>query len=170
MAAHRTLLLLAFAFPALLSAQERPIEIGLDGGLEYSFNSELFTVALPLQRVRAAFPSKDRLAFEPALSFTRLSSNGESLIALILQVGALYGFGSGRNTTYARPFAGIEYVDGSGIDSDAVFDLGVGVGSRSRLTDRLALRFEATVTGQFGTSGGTDGALGGTVGLSFFTR
>jgi hypothetical protein len=120
--------------------------------------------------VRAAFPAEDRLAFEPALSFVRASSNGSSLVVLAIQVGALYDLDPTRSRTYARPFVGLEYADASFSDPDTVFDLGVGFGTRSRIADRLALRIEATITGRFGSTGGTDGGLGATAGLSFFTR
>jgi hypothetical protein len=120
--------------------------------------------------VRAAFPLEHRLAIEPALSFTRLSSNGESLAALVMRVGVLYDLEDEGNTTYARPFVGIEYADASFGDSETVFDLGAGVGTRSRIAHRLALRIEASITGRFGAEGGADGVIGTTVGLSFFTR
>jgi hypothetical protein len=164
------LLFLAFSLPSVLSAQQRGIEIGLDGGLQYAFDAELLTISVPFQRVRAAFPTDERLAFEPALSFTRLSSGGESAAALALELGALYNFGAERNTSYARPFVGFEYTDASFSDGTTVFDLGIGVGSRSRIADRLALRFEGTATGRFPEGGGIDGAFGATIGLSFFTR
>jgi hypothetical protein len=165
-----TLLLVALSLPSILFAQQRSIELGLDGGLQYSFDAELLTLAVPFQRVRAAFPSGYRLALEPALSFTRLSSNGESLTVLAIQVGAVYDLAATRTSTYARPFAGFEYADASFSDGETVFDLGVGFGTRSRLADQLALRIEASLTGRFGESGGTDGVIGATIGLSFFTR
>jgi hypothetical protein len=153
-----------------LHAQSQSLEIGLDGGLQYSFDANLLTIAVPFQRVRAAFPLEHRLAIEPSLSFTRFSSEGESLVALALGVGVLYDLDAERNTTYARPFAAIEYADASFGDSQTVFNLGAGIGTRSRLADRLALRIEANLTGRFGQEGGTDGVIGATVGLSFFTR
>ena len=156
--------------PSMLVAQQNNVEIGLDGGLEYAFDADLLTIALPFQRVRAAFPLEHRLAIEPAISFTRLSSNGASLAALVMRVGVLYDLGDERNTTFARPFFGIEYADASFGDSETVFDLGAGIGTRTRIADRLALRIEGSLTGRFGAEGGTDGVIGATVGLSFFTR
>ena len=89
---------------------------------------------------------------------------------VVIQVGVLYDLAAAGTSTYARPFAGIEYADATFSDAEAVFDLGIGFGTRSRLADRLALRIEANVTGRFGQSGGADGMIGATVGLSFFTR
>ena len=162
-------LLVGLCLPSDLFAQQHRIEIGLDGGVQYAFDANLFTIAIPFQRVRAAFPLEHRLAIEPAFSFTRLSSEGVSVAALAIQVGALYDLDATRNSTYARPFAGIEYSDASFSGGETVFDLGVGVGTRSPLADKLALRIEANVTGRFGAEGGTDAVIGATVGLSFFT-
>jgi hypothetical protein len=155
--------------PSLLVAQQHDVEIGLDGGMSYSFDGELLTIAIPFQRVRAAFPLEHRLAFEPALSFTRLSSNGVSVASLMMGVGVLYDLDGTPGASYARPFVGLEYADVFG-GSETVFDLGAGIGTRTRIADRLALRFEGSITGRFGASGGTDGVIGATVGLSFFTR
>lgn len=157
------------SIPSVLVGQQNNIEIGLDGGLEYAFDPNLLTIAAPFQRVRAAFPLEHRLAIEPALSFTRLSSNGESVAALVMRVGVLYDLDVDRNATYARPFAGIEYADASFGDTETVFDLGAGIGTRTFIADRLAVRIEASLTGRFGMEGGTDGVIGATVGLSFFT-
>jgi hypothetical protein len=163
-------LLAVCLIPSMLAAQQYDIEIGLDGGLEYAFDGDLLTIALPFQRVRAAFPLEHRLAIEPSLSFTRLSSNGASLAALVMGIAALYDLEARGKATYARPFFGIEYADASFGDAETVFDLGAGIGTRSRIADRLALRIEASVAGRFGAEGGTDGVIGATVGLSFFTR
>ena len=157
------------SIPSMLVAQQSSIELGLDGGLEYAFDPDLLTIAAPFQRFRAAFPSSDRLAIEPSLSFSRFSSNGESLTAMVIRVGALYDLERERGSTFVRPFAGFEYADASFGDSETVFDLGAGIGTRSRLAEQLALRIEANLTGRFG-EGGTDGVIGATVGLSFFTQ
>lgn len=164
-----TLLLVALLLPSVLSAQRRGVEIGLDGGAEYSLDAGLLTIAIPFQRVRAAFPSGDRLAFEPALSFTRASAGGVSLAVIVFEVGALYEFGA-THGTYTRPFVGFEYADASFSSGDSIVDLGIGFGTRSRVADRLAVRIEGTVTGRFGRGGGSDGVFGVTAGLSFFTR
>jgi hypothetical protein len=142
----------------------------MDGGLTYSFDPNLLTISLPFQRIRAAFPLEHRLAIEPSLSFTRLSAEGQSLAALVLGIGALYDLETQGSATYARPFFALEYTDPSFGGSQTVFDLGAGVGTRSPIADRLALRIEANLTGRFGAEGGTDGVIGALVGLSFFTK
>jgi hypothetical protein len=167
---RRWAILAALTFPTTLQSQSRAIEIGLDGGLQYSFDAELLNISVPFQRVRAAFPSSELLAFEPVLSFTRLSSQGESLTVLGLLVGALYDLSPTRNSTYVRPYVGFEYADASGSGEVHAFDLGVGFGTRQRIAERLAIRFEANVTAAFPEGGGTDAVVGLTMGLSFFTR
>ena len=127
------LLLLPLLPPSTLTAQQRGIEIGLDGGAQYAFDADLLAILIPFQRVRAAFPSGPRLAFEPALALARISSGGSSLLAVAFEVGALYDLAASRTSTYARPFAGIEYGDTSASDAETVFDLGIGFGTRSRL-------------------------------------
>lgn len=155
--------------PTLLVAQQYDVEIGLDGGMSYSLDGDLLTIAIPFQRVRAAFPLEHRVAIEPALSFTRLSSNGVSAAALMMGAGVLYDLDDRPGAAYARPFVALEYADLFG-GSETVFDLGASIGTRTRIADRLALRFEGSITGRFGAEGGTDGVIGATVGLSFFTR
>jgi hypothetical protein len=153
-----------------LVAQQAQVEIGLDGGLNYSFNLDLLAIAVPFQRVRAAFPMEHRLAIEPFLSFTRLSANGQSVASLEMGAGLLYDLEAERGISFARPFFGLEYIDPSFGESEAVFDLGAAVGTRTRIADRLALRIEGFLAGRLGMEGGTDGVIGATVGLSFFTR
>jgi hypothetical protein len=156
--------------PSMLVAQQDQVEIGVDGGLNYSVDAELLTIAIPFQRVRAAFPLEHRLAIEPTFSFTRLSAQGESFATLAVGAGVLYDIEEQRGSGFARPFFGIEYFDTSLGDSETIFDLGAGIGTRTRLADRLALRIEASLIGRFGAEGGTDAIIGATAGLSFFTR
>jgi hypothetical protein len=166
---HHLILLVAVSVPSFLAAQQRGVEIGIDSRILYELDSRLLLISLPLGRARAAFPSGDRLAFEPAFMFARVSAEGGSVMAMVFEVGAVYDFTS-AHTTYTRPFVGYEYADATGFLGESVVDLGIGFGTRSRIADRLAVRIEGTVTGRFGTDGGSDGAFGVVAGLSFFTR
>ena len=168
--ARCAVLLAVCCFPSLLAGQRPKVEIGMDGGLTYAFDQNLLTISLPFQRIRAAFPLEHRLALEPSLSFTRLSAEGESLALLVLGLAALYDLETEGNATYARPFAAIELTDPSFGDSETIFDLGAGIGTRTPIADRLALRIEANLTGRFGAEGGADGVIGALVGLSFYTK
>ena len=163
------LVLGALLLPSIAAAQQRGIEIGLDSRIVYDLDSRLLLISVPLGRARAAFPSGDRLAFEPALSFARVSVDGESVTAIVLEVGAVYDF-SAAHTTYTRPFVAYEYADATAFLGESVVDLGIGIGTRTRIADRLAFRVEGTVTGRFGAEGGTDGLFGVMAGISFYTR
>jgi hypothetical protein len=166
---HHLLLLAGLSIPSVLAAQHRGVKIGLDSRALYELDSRLLLIAIPVGRARAAFPSGDRLAFEPAFSFARVSANGGSVTAMVFEVGAVYDFTS-AHTTYTRPFVGYEYADATSFLGESVVDLGIGFGTRSRVADRLAVRIEGTITGRFGTRGGGDGLFGVSAGLSFFTK
>ena len=164
------LTLLASLWPvSFVAAQQRGVEIGLDARALYELDSRLLLITVPLGRARAAFPSRDRLAFEPAFSFARVSADGGSVTAMVFEVGAVYDFTS-AHTTYTRPFIAYEYADATSFLGESVVGLGVGFGTRSRIADRLAFRIEGTITGRFGTDGGADGRFGVMAGISFFTR
>src|SRR5688500_15247486 len=80
--------------PSFLASQQRGVEIGLDSRALYELDSRLLLISVPLGRARAAFPSGDRLAFEPAFSFARISADGGSVTAMVFEVGAVYDFSS----------------------------------------------------------------------------
>jgi hypothetical protein len=167
---HHLLLLAALlTIPSFLASQQRGVEIGLDSRALYELDSRLLLISVPLGRARAAFPSGDRLAFEPAFSFARISADGGSVTAMVFEVGAVYDFSS-AHTTYTRPFVAYEYADATSFLGESVVDLGIGFGTRSRIADRLAFRIEGTITGRFGAEGGADGLFGVMAGISFFTR
>jgi hypothetical protein len=172
----RSVLAVAFLFPALLNAQSRAVEIGLDGGLQYGFDSEATTFDVPIQRVRAAFPAGDRFALEPAFSFAYADVNGATTTAVRIQLGALYALTRARlEGAFVRPFFGFGIndieVDGLVNEDVTTLELGAGIGTRTRIADRLALRFEGSLRGNFPSDDlENDIVLGLTVGLSFFTR
>jgi hypothetical protein len=163
------LLIIALLFPSPGAAQQRGVEIGLDSRVLYELDSRLLLISVPVGRARAAFPAGDRLAFEPAFSFARVSAGGASVTAMVFEVGAVYDFSS-AHTSYARPFVGYEYADATSLLGESVVDLGIGLGTRARIADRLAFRLEGTITGRFGVEGGADGLFGVMAGISFFTR
>jgi hypothetical protein len=166
---HYLLLLIGLPLPPIVAAQQRGVEIGFDSRILYELDSRLLLITVPLGRARAAFPSGNQLAFEPALSFARVSADGASVTAMVFEVGAVYDF-TPAHTTYTRPFVGYEYADATSLLGESVVDLGIGFGTRSIVADRLAVRIEGTITGRFGARGGSDGMFGVSAGLSFFTR
>jgi hypothetical protein len=167
---------LASLFPAVLEAQSRAVEIGMDGGLQHGFDSEATTFDVPIQRLRAAFPAGDRFALEPAVSLAYADLNGASTTAFRLQLGGLYALSRARlDGAYIRPFVGFGIndieVDGLINEDVTTLELGAGIGTRTRLADRLALRFEGSLRGSFPSDDLEDDiVLGVTAGLSFFTR
>jgi hypothetical protein len=166
---HHLLLLAALPIPSLLGAQQRGVEIGLDSRALYDLDSRLLLISIPVGRARAAFPAGDRLAFEPAFSFARVSADGGSVTAMVFEVGAVYDFTS-AHSTYTRPFVAYEYADATSFLGESVVDLGIGFGTRAPVADRLAFRIEGIITGRFGVDGGADGLFGVMAGLSFFTK
>jgi hypothetical protein len=173
---YRSVLAVALLFPALLEAQSRDIEIGMDGGLQHGFDSETTTFDLPIQRVRAAFPAGSRFALEPAFSFAYADLNGASTTTMRIQLGGLYALSPTRlEGAFVRPFFsfGIDDFEVDGLVSEDVntLELGAGIGTRTRIADRFMLRLEGSLRGSFPSDDlENDIVLGLTVGASFFLR
>lgn len=159
---------------------QRPIELGVDGTIARvtSDGGDYTTIAVPLGRVRAAFPLTDVLALEPSLGFNWVDTDAGSATALTLGAGLLYHFKA--DPTVVRPFiegnVQMAYekvsVDALDIDeSDTQFALGGGVGVKVPMVSRMDLRLEAFVQHAFESdevlSSTTFGAL---FGFSFYTR
>lgn len=167
---------LMLALSQTLYAQSRAVEIGMDGGFQYGFDTEVTALDLPIQRVRAGFPVGTRFALEPAFSFAHADLDGASTTALRIQLGGLYSLSSASlDAAYIRPFLGYGTndfeVDGLVNEDVTTLELGGGIGTRTRIADRLALRFEGSLRGSFPSDDLQDDIiLGLTVGVSFFTR
>lgn len=159
---------------------QRPIELGVDGTIARvtSDGGDFTTIAMPLGRVRAAFPLTDVLALEPSLGFSWVDTDAGSATALTLGAGLLYHFKA--DPTVVRPFiegnVQMAYekvsVDDLDIDeSDTQFAIGGGVGVKVPMVSRMDLRLEAFVQHAFESdallSSTTFGAL---FGFSFYTR
>jgi hypothetical protein len=172
----RSVIALALLFPALLQAQSRAVEIGMDGGLRYGFDSDATTFDLPIQRVRVAFPAGARFALEPAFSFAYADANGASSTAVRVELGGLYALSRTRlEGAFVRPFFGFGIndfeVDGFVSEDITTLELGAGIGTRTRIAERLMLRFEGSLRGSFLSDDLPDDiVLGLTIGASFFTR
>jgi hypothetical protein len=170
------ILSLMLALSQTLYAQSRAVEIGMDGGFQYGFDTEATTLDLPIQRVRAAFPVGARFALEPAFSFSHADLDGASTTALRIQLGGLYPLSrASLDAAYIRPFLGYGTndfeVDGLVNEDVTTVELGAGIGTRARIADQLALRFEGNVRGSFPSDDLEDDiVLGLTIGASFFTR
>ena len=160
--------------PTLLVAQDRPVELGLDGGLSISFNGGTATsFTLPFQSVRAGFFLSDNVSLEPAASLNYLKLENVDAIATVgLSFAALVHFNPDRSRAqpYFRPQAGFTLLTAGG-ESASQLHVGGGIGVKLPVANQLAVRLEAG----FQHSLENDDFAGAStvtaaVGLSFFTR
>jgi hypothetical protein len=152
----------------------RPIELGIDAGVEIRLGDNSFTtISIPVQAFRAGFPISPRTSLEPKIMINVFSGDGDTFTQYRGELGLLYHLGSDRYPgayqragIYVRPFIGIVgFADG---DSDSAGLLGAGLGWKHPLVSRLSSRLEANFEHQFGD--GDANAIGLLAGLSFFTR
>lgn len=177
--------------PALLVLTARPaaaqhagtpgvLEIGGDASISYETESEVTSIAVPVQQVRVGVFFSPRLSLEPALGFNRASGGGGSASALDLSLGLVAHLtgvpvGPGQTTSlYVRPFGGLRRVagrfEGQG-QSATQFQLGGGLGFKAPLISRLAARAEVFYAHGFDNNNfGSSNDVGLRAGLSFFTR
>jgi hypothetical protein len=160
--------------PTLLSAQGRPAELGIDGGLAILLDGgSSFSFQLPFQSLRVGVFTSDAVSFEPAVALNYLKFEGVSAVyTLDFALGGLYHFVSdrGRSQPYVRPFAGIELI-GAGGETISQFHAGGAFGVKVPVANQLAVRLEAGVRHEFENddlSGGD--RVTAAVGLSIFTR
>lgn len=168
--------LAALLVPAVAVAQ-RPIEFGLDGGIQFKLNDPTFTsFTIPFQSFRVGFFLSDRTSFEPSMSLNWVKvESSDAATALGLGASVLHHFSpAGRESQgFVRPAVGFQYVDLGipGASSETQFSLGGGIGIKIRSANRFAIRLEGSYAHGFesGFLGDTD-IISFTVGFSFFTR
>jgi hypothetical protein len=131
------------AIPTLLAAQGRPIELGLDAGLDYRVKSpHVTTIGLPVQDLRVGFVVTDRISVEPRMAFNYFKLEGSSASWTVnLGAGLLYHFSEIRRGVYVRPFVSWDHIDVGG-SSASQFSAGGGLGIKTG-TGRVVGRFEA---------------------------
>lgn len=164
-----TTALLALA-PAAVQSQSRPVELGLDAGLAMTLDDpRVMTLGIPAQQFRVGFYQSPTLSIEPTLAINYLDVEGIgdfSTISLGLGVLVFTKPDRSRSRVYFRPFGGFTKVSGG----ETSPNLGVGVGYTIPFADRrLATRMEGLFNTTF-NDGNNVTAIGGTFGLSFFTR
>jgi hypothetical protein len=178
------------ALPTAATAQ-RPIELGIDGAISWSkfeppegAESQWQTeVEFPVSNFRIGFLTTDRRwSVEPNLAFARSSLGDASASRTQLDVGLLYHFAvatardPGKPQPYLRPFLGFAHSSFSGLgneadNSETVTRLGLGLGVKLPMIDRLAGRLEARyVHVSEGDVLPSNNAFALGFGLSFFTR
>lgn len=186
-----TLAALALATGASVAgAQIRPIELGIDGAVNWTKSGLLpdgertwrTSVDIPAANFRIGFLTADRRwSVEPNFAFSRFSAGDADISQLQLDLGLLYHFAvatardPGKPQPYLRPFLGFEHTsfstEGEADASDSRARFGVGLGVKLPMVDRLAARLEGRYihTSEADALSASDGfALG--FGISFFTR
>ena len=172
-AAAAGLLLVGTAAQARAQTMESPKEYGIDAGVQFGLGNDSFTaIGIPAQRLRIGFFRSPTVSFEPYGGLTYRNSPGsESVTNLNLGAGLLYHLSPNRtdNQIYVRPFAQVNYINGSG-NSDTQFGIGGGLGVKMPWRDRLATRLEAAIGYEFASDNFDSGAtLNLLAGLSFFS-
>ncbi len=180
--------LLCLLGAAPLAAQRAPglpIELGVDAAVVRDDATDMTTLSIPLRRVRAGFFLSPLLSLEPTLAYDRVSDEDGSASQFAGDLGLvahLTGQPVGRARTaslFVRPFVGVTRLSFSS-DDDEFGDLdesatqasvGVGLGFKLPVADRLAWRVEGTYTRALETDDVPAGnRVGLNVGLSFHTR
>lgn len=158
----------------------RPVELGIDAAVTIGLGDNSVTVVdIPAQAFRIGFFVSDRISLEPKFGLTTVSGEGDTFTSYIAELGLLYHFYRARvrpdpypypspaSAFYVRPFAGFVGASGGG-SSTTNGRLGVGLGMKVPLVNRLASRFEANFAHTFGDF--SSNQIGLLAGLSFFTR
>ncbi len=160
-----------------LLAQDRPIELGIDViQLSVTPGESVHgrtQVDIPLALVRVGFPISDHAFLEPGVSLDIQSGGGLTELTSRLQLGALIHFGSsgGRSGLFVHPNAGLLFISDRNGDYSRQFNLGLLVGSKIPLVEKLVARIQGGVFYGF-EHDGFDGSftLAASFGFSFFTK
>ena len=163
-----------------VSAQDRPIEIGVDGGFQFTLPEDgenSTSIFLPAGWLRVGFFVSDRVELESLLGFSHFSMEDYSSTQFQLMPYLAYHFKSydeGGPLPYVRVGAGLAFEDYSGESVDAGetrFGVGVGLGVKFPMTDRLRFRVEGAFDHWFETDDYQGfNLIQILVGFSFFTK
>jgi hypothetical protein len=152
------------------SASPSP-ELGMDAGASFGLGDNSgTTIAIPAQQLRIGFFVSPAFSIEPTFGLVSHSGGGlGSVTSYAIGAGLLYHLSTNRatNQLYLRPFVEVDGVSVGGTNggSNSITIVGMGVGVKVPLRDRIASRFEAN----FAHADGSD-AIGLLAGLSFYTR
>lgn len=122
--------------------------------------------------IAAGFYLSPGLAIEPTVSFSTLSSGGESLTILGLGAAVPFYFakGWGRKGPYLAPRVTYNSISGGG-SSATQFSAGAAIGTKVPLNDMAALRLQATFDNGFESSDvSSTKVFGALIGLSVFLK
>jgi hypothetical protein len=131
------------------NAQDRPIELGLDAGVDFKVNDpNATTIGVPAQDVRFGFAIADRFSIEPRVSFNYLKYEGADAVWMMgLGAGLLLHMNEVRHGAYVRPFVQWTNID-VGSNSASQFAAGGGVGIKTG-TGKVIGRFEVAYSHAF---------------------
>lgn len=169
---------LGLAVAGPLSAQGRPIELGLDAGFSTDLTEpKSSSIEFPIHQVRIGFFASDLFEIEPALSFNWIKPQDEDAFTLVsADLGLLIHFSpdASKARVYVRPVGGLTHA-ASGGESSTGFRAGAGLGVKVPVqsASHLAFRLEAGYVHGFENL--DDGILESNnllllVGISFFTK
>jgi len=172
-------LVLHLAACGLGHAQARPIELGIDGAISFSRvdgvggagGNSVQSWAFPAQRIRAGFFPADRVQLQLTMAFSVADWGEVSTVRFSVGMAAAYQLtGQGaRSGLFASGGVAADLESHNG--SDTQWTVGVGIGYRAPLGDRLAFRPGLEIGRSFASAlrpGNT--TVSGLVGLSFFTK
>jgi hypothetical protein len=160
-------------------AQDRPVELGIDGAISYSIVSapegqtadNVQTWAFPLQSIRAGLFLARSLQVEVSTGFSVADYGEVSTVRFALGLAGLYHLTGDRTQTglYLQVGAGLDLLSDEG--SDTQWSAGGGVGYKVRLGDQLSLRPAVQLARSFESDGRfAETTISGLVGLSFFVE
>jgi len=173
-------LLIGGAVVPAAAQQSRGLEFGMDAGLfHYSYSSgngprpaSTTVLSFPVSSVRAAFPLSGSFELEPAATLVYQNGGGRTAVTFSGNVGLLMELGGDSKLSqwYVRPSVGLILASSSGFSTSDRATIGAGVGTRMRLTDRIAARYEARYQYVSKANNYSMNVVGLLAGLSIFTR
>jgi hypothetical protein len=170
-----------FAFVLLVAsegvAQDRPIELGLDGAISFTFESSsdgqdvenVQTWAFPLRRVRAGFYLARALQAQVSSGFEVADYGGVSTVRFSLGLTGMYRLtgSTPRRGLYVAVGGGIDYL--SDDESDLQWLVTAGVGYRAPLGQTVSLRPALELVRSFPSdTRNSQTTIAALMGLSFF--
>jgi Outer membrane protein beta-barrel domain len=183
--AIRSAVIACLLMPSLATAQNRVIELGIDGAISRTTQDvpgvdvSATNVNIPVSSFRLGFLTANRvLSVEPALAAFRSATDNATFTNLQLDLGLLYHFRTDalRAQPYLRPFAGLERTSFSTDEPDASDSrthtrIGGALGIKLPIMNRLAGRLEGRFAHGFESDDvGATNEYALVFGLSFFTR
>lgn len=155
-------------------------EIGYDLGIsvlmpdgpgdDVLFVSTPRTMSVGISTVRAGFYLSPHSELEPSFGLQILNTNDETVTQLALGLDYLHNFGREKTRLYLKGGGRVAHFSFSG-ESESQFGVDAGVGAKSAIGDRAALRYGLELVRQFeGDQFAARWDVGFLVGISVFTK